>query len=547
MLHFRDCAGGASGGAQQTSMQSVRRREISLAVCATLLIVAVRAWFAHKVSFCGTPDSCYVLGLAQALAHHHAFQASFVFDLQLSHPLIPNTGIEYWRPGVSMLLYILRGLGATTLHGSLIIASLAGVLWSAAAWFIAMRTTSDAKIALASYVLCLLFSPAWDGSLSPDPTLFYAAAIAWFLALFTVRRQGLMQDFGALLCISAAYFIRNDAGLLLVPLIVVLLFRWRNARVEGAAVGRARVGTSAAYFVAILVGFVLSLAPMHLLYRHVLGTAFPSGSSQALYLNDLSDFSNYGVPVSLHTMLAHGLKHLITMRLSAGTLIIYRVLALVLGCAALVFLPTLGIRNQPRETTPALPELVGPATFGATVLLVYSLVLPAVGVFSALRSSTALLPVVSVIVVIAILRAGRTPRMSWVLACTVIVIYFVAGIMDDRRGVASLNAIGDADRAQASNLASMGALPASGVIVMTPDPVQFSVTTGYPAIPMPGNGLDAITNEALDLHASYAILDGEHLPGSPAAVDQKLHPVQTRAVPGQSVLLVELPKEFKQH
>ena len=81
---------------------------------------------------------------------------------------------------------------------------------------------------------------------------------------------------------------------------------------------------------------------------------------------------------------------------------------------------------------------------------------------------------------------------------------------------------------------------------MTPDPVQFSVTTGYSAIPMPGNGLDAITNEALDLHASHAILDGEHLPGSPTAVNQRLHPVQIRTVPGQSVLLLELPREVKQ-
>ena len=83
-------------------------------------------------------------------------------------------------------------------------------------------------------------------------------------------------------------------------------------------------------------------------------------------------------------------------------------------------------------------------------------------------------------------------------------------------------------------------------IVMTPDPVQFSVTTGYAAIPVPSNGLDAITNEALDLHASHAILDGEHLPGSPAEVDQKLHPVQTRTVPGQSVLLLELSTGLKQ-
>jgi hypothetical protein len=63
---------------------------------------------------------------------------------------------------------------------------------------------------------------------------------------------------------------------------------------------------------------------------------------------------------------------------------------------------------------------------------------------------------------------------------------------------------------------------------------------------MPANGLDAITNEALDLHASHAILDGEHLPGSLSEVTARLHPVQIKTVPGQTVLLFELPREHKQ-
>jgi hypothetical protein len=422
---------------------------------------------------------------------------------------------------------------------------LAGLLWAAAAWFVAMRATANATIALASYTLCLLLPPGWGGSLTPDPTLFYAAAIAWFLALFTVRRQGLAQDVIALICVSAAYMIRNDAGLLLVPLIVVLLYRWRSARHQRALGQVPAGGSSARYGFAILAGFVLALAPMHLLYRHVLGTAFPPGASQALYINDLSDFSSYGVPVSLHTMLSHGVKHLVAMRISAGAFIVYRVLALVLGYTALVFLPALGVRNDPEKTGPALPELTGPVAFGATVLVVYSLVLPAVGVFSALRSSTALLPVVSAVVVLAILKIARTQRFARALTLTVIAVYLVSGVMDDRRAIDPMNAIGDADRAQAKALQAMGARPDGGSIVMTPDPVQFSVTTGYFAIPMPANGLDAITKEALDLHASYAILDGEHPPGSPAEVNQKLHPVQTRTVPGESVLLLQLPKEFK--
>jgi len=420
-------------------------------------------------------------------------------------------------------------------------------VWSLAAWFVAMRATGKETIALASYTLCLLLPPGWGGSLTPDPTLFYAAAIAWFLALFTVERQGLTQDVLALACIGAAYMIRNDAGLLLVPLVTVLALRWRAARHKQ----QTATGGSAAYAVAMLIGFGLALTPMHLLYKHVLGTAFPAGAGQALYMTDLSDFSNYGSPVSMHTMLAHGVKHLVAMRVSATALILYRVLALVLGYPALVFLPSLIKQRDGRtDPDPRLPELAGPIAFGAVVLAVYCFVLPTVGVFSALRSSTALLPVVSVVVIVAILRAARTQPLAAILTGTILAIYLVSGLMDDRRSIDPLNQIGDADRSQAKALAAMGAMPEGTpdrpTLVITPDPVQFSVTTGYPAIAMPDNGLDAITNEALDLHASHAILDGEHLPGSLTEVTSRLHPVQVRTIPGQTVLLLELPREFKQ-
>ncbi len=500
------------------------------------------------MTFCGTPDSCYAFGLAQDIAKYHAFRVPFLFDLQSSHLQVPNTGLEYWRPGTSLVLLLLKPFGGVTLHGALVMTMLAGIVWALAAWFVAMRTTGNKKIALASYTLCLLLPPAWEGSLTPDPTLFYAAAIAWFLALFTVERQGIVRDVIALVCVSAAYMIRNDAGLLLmIPLVVVSVLRVRTADAARRRGEPTPAGSSAAYAVAMLIGFGFALVPMHLLYRHVLGTVFPKAAGQALYLNDLSDFSNYGAPVSMQTMLSHGLKHLVAMRASATATILYRVLALLLGYAALVFLPTLAVRREGHKNGEVrLPEMAGPVAFAAVVLVIYCLVLPAVGVFSALRSSTALLPVVSVVVIVAILRLARTRQLAMALTTTVIAIYLVSGVMDNRRSIDAMNRIGDIDRAQAAALEAMGAKPNGPTLVMTPDPVQFSVTTGYPAIPMPANGLDAITNEALDLHASHAILDSEHLPGSLTVVTARLHPVQIKTIPGQTVLLFELPQELKQ-
>ncbi|HEX4154176.1 MAG TPA: hypothetical protein VHY48_01060 [Acidobacteriaceae bacterium] len=516
----------------------------------TLVVVALRIWFARQVSFCGTPDSCYGVGMGRALASGHGFRLGFLFDLQVHAAHLPTTGLEYWRPGVALILQGLRLFGGVTLHRSLVVTVWFGVVWALVSWWIAMRATGSRRVALASYALCLLLPPGWESSLTPDPTLYYAAAVAWFLALFTVERQGLWQDVVALGCVGAAYLIRNDAGLLLAPLAAVLWLRMRQAGAARRRGEAAPAGSSGWYTAAMVVGFFVALGPMHLLYRHVLGTAFPAGTSKALFLNDMSDFSSYGAPVSLHTLLAHGVKHLIAARVNAVAMIVYRLLALVLGYAALVFLPSLVVTRRPSGSevvrtgmdAARMPELAGPVAFGVVVLVVYGLVLPTVGTFSALRTAVGLLPVTAVIVVVAMVRLARSRRVAVALAGTVIAVYAVSGVMDDRREIGPMNAIGEADRAQAAELAAMGAEPENAV-VMTADPVQFSVTTGYRAIPMPSNGLDAITKEALDLHASYAILDGEHLPGSPNVVAEKLHPTQTEAVPGQTMLVLELCPE----
>src|SRR6185437_7930792 len=98
----------------QRARLRLRTREISGGVCITLVVTALRLWFARTVTFCGTPDSCYALGLSQNLAKYHTFRVPFLFDLQLSHLQVPNTGLEYWRPGTSLVLLLLKPFGGVT-------------------------------------------------------------------------------------------------------------------------------------------------------------------------------------------------------------------------------------------------------------------------------------------------------------------------------------------------------------------------------------------------------------------------------------------------
>ena len=522
--------------------EGLRTPEVHFAAALSVLVAALRFATVRSLEFCGTPDACYYLGMAQTLSSGKGFYARFLYDFQLAHPTLPNTGIEYWRPGTSLFLLLLKPFHAVTLHGSIVLTIAVGILFAAAAWHIAMNTYGDRRLALGSFALCLLSSSEWAGTMSPDSGLYYGAAVAWFLALFTVRRQGLLQDVLALLCVCVAYLVRNDAALLLVPLVAVL---WRRHQ----AANRGAPGASPAYAVAMLAGFILALLPMHMLYRHVLGTAFPGGTAQAFYMNDLGDFDRYNAPVSLHTLLSYGVKHLILFRVVTLTTVLYRILALMIGYGGAVFLPGLFARSAKatpddpavtRSVFSTLPELTGGGSFLAVAVTAYTLVLPAVGGFSALRTVNSVMPLLDVLVIVAILRVVRTPRLAFVVATAVILTGAVSGVMDDRRNLASMETSGATDRAEAQKLAALGADPASAV-VLTGDPVQFSVTTGYATVALPSNGVNAIVQAAHDFRATHVMLNTEDLPATLEQLDRQLHPVRSIVLPAEHTLILALP------
>jgi hypothetical protein len=470
-------------------------REGWIATLGTLAVATSEWTMARKVAFCGTPDSCAYLALGQSLSRHQGFRENFLFQYQFVGTHLPTHGIEYWRPGVSFLLLLAQPFGGVTLHSSLFVTMLAGICLALAAWRIAIDYSRDRRIACASYLLCLVLPPVWNGGLSPDSALYYGAFAAWFLALLRVDFRSYWEDCGALLCVAGVSLIRNDAILLLVPLLAVLWMRRRRNLSRGASLG---------YVAMMLAGFVAANAPMPLIDYAVLGNAFPPGTGGALYLNDLSDLSAYGPPVTLHTMLAHGIGALVKLRVAVLPQIVYRLVWLVVGFGA-IFVPILAMRRGAGER-PALPELTGGLSFLFTVVAVYGLVLPAVGQFSALRSFMGLLPLIAVLMVAGMVALGGSPGVRRTLFGGAFVFYLLAGLMANRRGMATMAK--DVTRLHSIALAleGEGIRPGSGAVVMVPDSAQFSETTGYPAIPLPANGWAGLKAAVADLKPARVVM-----------------------------------------
>jgi hypothetical protein len=501
----------------------------AIAAAVTLLVTLTRIGFGRHVTFCGTPDSCAYLSLGESLSRHHGFVQRFLYQYQFVSPHLPTHGIEYWRPGVSLILLLAQPFGGVTLHSSIVVTNLAAIALALAAWKIAIDATANRRIACAAYLLCLVLPSIWSSSITPDSSIFYGAFAAWFLALFTVHFRGYLADALALLCVAGVNLVRNDAILLFIPLIVVLWLRRRSPR---------SLGASPLYIALMLAGFFVAMLPMNLLQYAVLGKFSSGSTTHVLYLTNLSDLGQYGgVPLTLHSMIASGVGKLIKLRIVTVPAIAYHVLFIQIGFSIL-FLATLSRWRRSPGKTP-LPEFTGGLTFALVILGFYGLVLPAIGGFSALKSCTGLLPLASVLIVVCIYNAAESTAAATILASMTILFYIVTGITQDRRDQTTLNKSGDTDRLVATYLAAHRADPTRGLI-MTADAAQFSETTGFAAIPVPSNGLPATQAAIADLAPDYVLLEASDPTAPPAVLRSTLHPVAIDPIPGTNLLAITM-------
>jgi len=503
---------------------------VLIAVGVTLIVTLLRVWIAKHATFCGSADSCAYLALGESLSHHHGFVQRFLYEYQFASPHLPTHGIEYWRPGVSLLLLAAQPFGGVNLFSSIVVTSVAAIALALAAWKIAMDATGDRRIACAAYLLCLVLPAVWTASLMPDSSIFYGAFAAWFLTLFQVRFRSYLWDAVALLCVAGLNLIRNDTILLFIPLIVVLWLRRRSGRAQGA---------STLYIALMVIGFFAAMLPMMLIQHAVLGKLSASSTSHVIYLTDLSEFLRYGgPPVSLHTMLAFGIVKLIKLRIVTLPLIVYHLLFIHIGFCLMFLVTLVGWRHR-KPASASLPELAGGLSFALAVIVMYGLVLPAIGVFSAIKSLTGILPLAAVLIAVCIYNAVESSATATTLASMAVLLYVVAGVSLDRRDLTDLNRSGDIDRTVAAYLAAHGADPTRR-LVMIDDPALFSETTGYAAIPVPSNGPAAIQAAIVDLRPDYVLFDQGELTASPAETQTTLHAIQIDQIPGTTIFALTL-------
>jgi hypothetical protein len=469
-------------------------------VVATLAVLALRLAFARRVEFCGGADSCFYITLARDIVTRHDFLADFVWNYQVPHVTLPSPALEYWRPGTSLLLDLAAPFGDITLRSSAAISAVFTIIAALAAADLAWTLTGDRWVTLWGYVIALCLPTFWTLALAADSAPFYGAAVAWFLALFTVRFRSRWRDLLALLCLAAAYLIRNDALLLGVPFAAVLA-----KRVSGQLASNT-VRQELPYTIGLAGGFLLALLPAHLLTYLLTGQPANSSIGAVLFLNDLIDFSRYGDNLDFATWMGQGFRRFVLLRVSVFMQILHHLLTLFGEPATMMALiaALFGVLSNRRAAF--ISSLIGPLAFLVAIVLAYSIALPAIGDHAAMRSFTGLLPVLAALAAVGSAEIAATRRGFTALAAGVAAFSAIAGV--DRARVQLDNgrkALAEyRTEARIIDQASRSAGPA---LAMVRNPAVFTTTTGIRSVSLPTNGSLAVQAAAKKFGATAIVTD----------------------------------------
>jgi hypothetical protein len=517
--------------AQDAARVDARTLYIGAALLATFLVFAVRLAFVSRIEFCGGADACFYVALAKEIAARHDFFVDFIWNYQVGHVQLPSMAMEYWRPGTSLLLDLALPFGGVTLRSSAVIATIATVLAALAAADFAWTMTRDRAIALLGYLIALVLPTFWTLALSADSAPFYGAAVAWFLALFTARSDSRRRDVLAILCVGAAYLIRNDAIILAVPFAAVLAMRMS----EQAARGTWR--RELPYTIALAAGFVAALLPTHLLIYLTTGRLTNASIMAVLFFNDVANFWYYGSRADAATWLAKGIRPLIELRLRVLAEIVHHLLVRFSEPVTLMALIAVAFGASRRGRASFAGSLLGPLAFLGSIVAFYALAMPTIGDHATARSYTGFLPILAALAAVGIARVAISRRAFIALAVGVVSFSALDGINGARTLLNDYQQILTEYRAEAQIITAASG-PAATAVAMVQNPAPFTTTTGIRSIPLPTNGLEATRQAVKDFGVTAIIVDKW---SAPSGLARDLNALSTQEVPDTSEIVITLP------
>jgi 4-amino-4-deoxy-L-arabinose transferase-like glycosyltransferase len=486
--------------------------------------VGARVWFALRIQHPGHGDFSFYYTLGENLATGRGFQIDYIWHYLSNPTTLTHYANDYWMPMTAIIISISMAMWDVSLFAALLPSIGAGVGLVLLTFLLAMLVAGSRRVALWSSAIMVVLPTPFYYSLVTDSTIYYSlfVTLCLFFLVWGMLHAPHAKDApvspAAHLAVPApapfilaavwaalAHLTRQD-GMLLVPVIGGAIF-------FSALPRRTMVMTVLAAGGA----YLLILAPLlsHHLARY--GVPFPPGPGKTMFLTSYEDLYVFSKPLSFQSYLQWGWSAIIWSKLEAlflGFLSLRELLPLLLWVPVVVGLYDIiiaGDRSQKTASTIFFSFLFILLGFHALVAT-----FPGVGAFA--RSSTAIIPLLAIILVATIFRRIPSPSLATLLMVLILAFSFSLSVGRAQQIIARHNAMAtDLERvreiitedARAWDAVSLrvGNTPGQReVVIMTRYPWQVYHSTRYRTTQLPNEDRDTIYQVAQQFGATYLLL-----------------------------------------
>jgi len=472
-----------------------------------LIALGSRLYFAAQLPHPGHGDPAFYFTIVESITQGRGFEIDYIWHYLTAPASVTHPGADYWMVFASVLMSV-PYFFFHSLFSILVLSSLFGVGIAVLAYRVSRAYTASKFVAVL-VLIYLLFEPAlFDFSISVDSPVYYVFFVLLALYLMILGRENPKMFVLAGVVSGLAHLTRQDA-LLLIPTLLLTIFLTpqpfkTKLRWMGFAMG--------AYLLVLLPLLVYNLCNF--------GALLPPGPSRVAFAIEHEDVYVYSKDLSLQSYLALGWRAIAKQKILTGIVnleIIFQRFGLFLSLFAGIAVLELVFSRQRRVLWHKyLPVLV----FFALEYLFYTLVATVVSAYGSYgKAVLTVLPFIILFAFDALERHIPAKPVATLLALVFVFPPMLATFPNAQGKIAFHTEINREMTALSNTLHTQVDPQEDGeIIIMTRDPWEVNISTGYRTIMVPNEDLDVIYEVAQRYGANYILLP---VPSRPALDDFK--------------------------
>ena len=473
-------------------------RSQSLVYPAILIVIvagiAMRLYFAVQMQAPGHGDLSYYFALAKNLAAGRGFVIDYVWHFLVLPDGLTHYSNDFWMPLTSIIISIFLIAFGESMPSALLPSIIFGLGLAFITFFIGMEYTKSRIISLWSAIICLFAPSLFKYSLLTDSSIYYAVFVAAGLLMIVKAKSQPKFYIAAAIFAGLAHLTRQDGLFLMLVLLLAIVVSAGNTKSKLRLV------------IFGLAAYLLTLSPLLIINFIVTGKLFLSRTYQIAFVTTHDDIYSYAKDLSLSSYLSWGMRNILASKIAALWNNIIAILQSfsreLVVIPILAFIRIISLKIWRWRWNDYYPPLI----FLALLFVFYTLIatFPAMG-GAFFRSAMAFVPFGIVLAVEMLKKIIRKPA-AFGLLMTLIVVAAIAGSV--RLSKATVVDVNQQEQELKSIAATIETKNIDGaeIVIMTRNPWETNVVTGFKAVQIPNNDIDAIYEIARKYGANYLIL-----------------------------------------